>query len=167
MTGTADEIVIWLMRQEKRDAVYDIKEHKKRRSLNANDYFHVLCDKLRQKLGISLIRCKNMLVARYGQVEYLETGETIGYTTLAPPEYMLEQEEPHTWLIDTRVQNGKTWYTYRIYRKTREYDSAEMAKLIDGTIIECEQVGIETATPEEIARMKALWGNKHEKKHSD
>jgi hypothetical protein len=35
-----------------------------------------------------------------------------------------------------------------------------MARLIDGTIQEAKQLGIETATPDEIARMKALWGEK-------
>jgi hypothetical protein len=33
-----------------------------------------------------------------------------------------------------------------------------MAKLIDGTVQEAKQLGIETATPDELAKMKALWG---------
>ena len=32
------------------------------RSLDANAYFHVLCDKLRQKLGVSMAHMKNMLI---------------------------------------------------------------------------------------------------------
>jgi hypothetical protein len=135
------------------------KDH---RSLDSNAYFHVLCDKLRQKIGISMMRCKNQLIARYGQIEYLSNGEIIGYTTQAPPEYMLEQEIPHVWMIDAREVKGKTWYTYRLYRGSHTYNTAEMSQLIDGTIYECKQVGIETATPEEIARMAILWEKRYE-----
>lgn len=135
---------------------------KDKRSLDSNAYFHVLCDKLRQKLGISMMRCKNQLIARYGQCEYLPSGEIVGYTTLAPPDYMLEQEMPHVWMIDTRVKNGRTWYTYRLYRGSHTYNTAEMSMLIEGTIYECKQVGIETATPDELARMAFLWEQKYE-----
>jgi hypothetical protein len=134
---------------------------KAHRSLDSNAYFHVLVDKMRQKLGVSMARCKNELIARYGQVEYLTNGEMIGYTTMAPPEFMLEQEIPHVWLIDTREQKGKMWYTYRLYRGSHTYDSSEMSRLIDGTVEECKQMGIETATPDQLAEMAALWEARH------
>ena len=140
-----------------------ISEKKAHRSLDSNAYFHVLCDKLRQKLGISAARCKNQLIARYGQAQYLENGELVGYTTMAPPEFCLEYETPHLWLIDTREQKGHMWYTYRLYRGSHTYNTAEMAQLIDGTIYECKQVGIETATPNQIAEMAALWERSYEK----
>ena len=139
-----------------------ISEKKAHRSLDSNAYFHVLCDKLRQKLGISMMRCKNQLIARYGQVDYTPSGEVIGYTTLAPPEFMQEWETPHTWLVDAREVKGKTWYTYRLYRGSHTYNVAEMNQLIAGTIEECKQVGVETATPDELAQMAALWEKKYE-----
>ena len=33
-------------------------------------------------------------------------------------------------------------------------DTKEFKELLDGLISECQEVGIETATPEEIARMR-------------
>ena len=36
-------------------------------------------------------------------------------------------------------------------------DSKEMSRLIEGTIDEAKQLGIETATPKEIAEMTAKW----------
>ena len=39
-------------------------------------------------------------------------------------------------------------------------DTAEMNVLIDGLISECKEVGIETDTPSEIARLKDLWQKK-------
>jgi hypothetical protein len=35
-----------------------------------------------------------------------------------------------------------------------------MARLIQGTVMECKDHGIETATPEEIAQMQERWGVK-------
>jgi hypothetical protein len=70
---------------------------------------------------------------------------------------MLEREEVHTWLVKIGEENDKPIYFYRIYRGSHTYNSAEMAKLIEGTISECKQVGIETATPDELRHMADLW----------
>lgn len=161
MTGDATTIVTYLMQiqKEKPDAKWDLKEHKERRSLDSNAYFHVLCDKLRQKLGISMARCKNHLIADYGQIQYIDDTPMI-YKTNAPEEYMMELETMHTKLIKATEENGKEVYFYRIYRGSHTYNTAEMSKLIDGTVQECKQIGIETATPAELARMAALWERK-------
>lgn len=156
MTGTAAEIIQYLFEQDKTKR-WDIKEHKEKRSLDANAYFHVLCDKLRQKLGISMARCKNHLIADYGQIQYLPDGAPMIYKTNAPEEYMLELETIHTKCVKVAEENGKEVYFYRLYRGSHEYDTKEMAQLIDGTVSECKAVGIESATPNEIARMEALW----------
>ena len=50
------------------------------------------------------------------------------------------------------VEEGAYWY--RLYRGTHTYDSKEMAMLIDGTIEECKEQGIETMTPNELERLK-------------
>ena len=156
MTGTAAEIIQYLFEQDKTKR-WDIKEHKEKRSLDANAYFHVLCDKLRQKLGISMARCKNHLIADYGQIQYLPDGAPMIYKTNAPEEYMLELETIHTKCVKVTEENGKEVFFYRLYRGSHEYDTKEMSQLIDGTVQECKAVGIETATPDEIARMEALW----------
>lgn len=41
------------------------KKHRKKRSLDANAYFHVLVGKIADRLGISKTRCKNILIGRY------------------------------------------------------------------------------------------------------
>ena len=128
---------------------------RKSRSLDSNRYFHVLCDKLRQALGISMNACKNHLISSYGQIWYLDDEEQAWlYKTNAPPEFMQEQEHIHTSLFMVGTDGA---YWYKVYRGSHTYDTAEMAKLIEGTISECKNQGIETATPEEIARMQALW----------
>lgn len=160
MTGTAEQLILWLIHQEQ-EKVFDITEHREKRSLDSNAYFHVLCDKLRQKIGVSMAYCKNTLVSDYGQIEYLSEGEPLIYKTNAPVEKMMELEYPHTKCIKTSEENGRTVYFYRVYRPTREYNSEEMSILIAGTVEECKAQGIETATPAELAHMAELWRKKH------
>ena len=168
MIGNATAIVTWLMQQQREnpDKEYECKERKKRRSLDSNSYFHLLCDKLRQKLGMSMARCKNHLIADYGQVRYLED-EALIYKTNAPPEFIYEQEEPHMWLVKTAEENGKLVYFYRMYRGSHTYNSDEMSRLIDGTVEECKEQGIETLTPKELEQMAQDWERRYGKKHSD
>lgn len=162
MTGTALEIVTFLMSQDK-SRQWDLEEHKekKHRSLDSNAYFHVLCDKLRQKLGISMARCKNQLIADYGQILYIEDSVPMIYKTNAPEDYMIELETLHTKCVKVSEENGKPVFFYRVYRGSHTYDTTEMARLIQGTIEECKAQKIETATPEEIEHMAMLWEQKY------
>ena len=56
---------------------------------------------------------------------------------------------------DPEVKYNAFWY--RGYKGSHELNTAEMAKLIDGTVYECKEAGIETLTPNELERMKGLW----------
>ena len=164
-TGSAMQIVALVSQEaaENPDVLYDLCIHREKRSLDANSFFHVLCDKLRQKLGISMARCKNHLIADYGQILYLEDGVPMIYKTNAPPEYTMELEEPHLLLVKTSVEKDKEVYFYRVYRGSHTYSGKEMYQLIQGTVAECEEQGIETATPSEIAHMQELWERKYGK----
>lgn len=167
ITGKANTLVMYLM-QADREKIWDLTEHKenKKRSLDSNAYFHVLCDKLRQKLNISMARCKNHLIADYGQIEYIDQ-EPMIYKTNAPEDYMMELETIHTKCVKVSEENGHPIFFYRIYRGTSTYNTEEMAKLIKGTVEECKAQDIETATPEEIAHMQALWEQKYGKHNTD
>jgi hypothetical protein len=167
ITGKANTLVMYLM-QADRDKIWDLTEHKenKKRSLDSNAYFHVLCDKLRQKLNISMARCKNHLIADYGQIEYIDQ-EPMIYKTNAPEDYMMELETIHTKCVKVSEENGHPIFFYRIYRGTSTYNTEEMAKLIKGTVEECKAQDIETATPEELAHMQALWEQKYGKHNTD
>ena len=138
-----------------------VARRKERRSIDSNSYFHLLARKLSQVLGISEAACKNHLISSYGQVECIDD-EAIIYKTNAPEEYMIEREEIHSKLVRIGEENGRMIYFYRIYRGSHTYNTEEMAKLIKGTIEECQAQGIETATPDELAHMAQLWGQKYE-----
>lgn len=161
ITGTALDIVTFLMSDNAdKKAQYDLSLHQERRhrSLDSNAYFHVLVGKLAQALNppISKARCKNMLISDYGQEEFID-GQIVVIKSNLPPEKMLDIEYLHTSCVRISEENGKPVYFYKVFRGTHTYDSKEMAKLIDGTIQECKNVGIETATPEELSRMQQLY----------
>ena len=166
MTGNTQQVLMWLFDMDK-DAVWDIEPHKERkgRSLNANSYFHVLVQKLAQaqQPPVSLAKCKNMMIAAYGQPEYIDGQQAIIKSNV-PQEKMQEIEYLHTALVKISKENGTECYFYRIYRGTHTYNNIEMQKLIEGVVQECKDAGIETATPAEIAKMIDVWGLKNGKK---
>ena len=62
------------------------------------------------------------------------------------------------------TDNGITKDCYIIYKETHTLDTKEMARLIDGVVQECQNVGIETKTPDQIAEMMNLWENYEKQK---
>lgn len=132
-----------------------VKKFRKKRSLTANAYFHVLVGKIADKNRASKAYTKNFLMARYGQEEFYN-GEryTISVLSYIP---QLEREDIHCKTIGYGVANGKQFTHYCVLRPTHEYDTHEMAVLIDGTVEEAKALGIETLSPAKIERMKALW----------
>ena len=157
------EAVRYLTEQNiiKPDAEWDIKEHKERRSLDSNSYFHALCDKLRFKIDPmpwSIAHIKNYLITSYRQVERDEDVNIIYIKANIPAEKM--QEVVYLHCLPVKYESD-TVVIYRVYRGSHTYNSKEMSQLIAGTVDECQAVGITTATPAELARMAELWRAKH------
>ena len=75
------------------------------------------------------------------------------YKTNAPEEFMWEQESIHC--IPVKYEAVATFY--KVYRGSHTYDTKEMSALIDGTVADAKELGIETATPNELMRMKQEW----------
>ena len=140
------------------DAEYElsIKKIGKRRSLNANAYFHFLVGEIAEKMNIGFDQCKVNLNLEYGTIARDEKGKKIGF--MLPQNIDVNTLYKYTKWFDEREIGGAKFNCYIVYKETHTLDTKEMAKLIDGTVQEAKQLGIETATPDELARMKALWG---------
>ena len=132
-------------------------KYRKKRSLDANAYFHVLVGKIAEARTVSKARAKNELITKYGQPELLEDGNALIYKTNAPVEYMLELETIHSIPIKFTEENGKEVVFYKLYRGSHTYNSKEMSDLIEGTVADAKELDIETLTPLELERMKAQW----------
>ena len=77
------------------------------------------------------------------------------YKTNAPVEYIQELEDAHMKFIK-QGEDGAYWY--KVYRGSHTYNKDEMKILLEGTVAEAKEQGIETKTPDELARLAALWG---------
>lgn len=139
----------------------EAKKYREKRSLNANSYFHVLVGKLADELRISKPRCKNILLSRYGQPYLLENDAPAVIKSNVPASQILELEEPHCFPCGSKIENGQEVTFYKMLRGSHTYDTREMSILIDGTVEECKDMGIETLTPNELAKLKSLWGAKN------
>lgn len=136
--------------------ICEIKQFRKRRSLDANAYFHVLVDKIAKENKKSAEEVKISLNLDYGTIARDENGLKVGFKALdgVPIEKFFKYAKP----IGYEIENGKKFIKYIVYKETHTLDSAEMAFLIDGAIQEAKQYGIETLTPAELETLKGYKG---------
>lgn len=132
-----------------------VKEHRERRSLDANAYCWVLLDKLAEKLSLPKTEIYRRFIREIGG-----NSETV---------CVLEKAADK--LCDGWEHNGIGWQTERIpskiegcvnvilYYGSSTYDSKQMSRLIDMVVDECKDHGIETLTPMELERLKDRWSN--------
>jgi hypothetical protein len=169
ITGKPLEIIAHLMNAEDKEALYDLSPHKnvKKRSLNANNYFYLLITKIAEKLKLSLNEVHNMMLSSYGYPEYMD--DKIVYFILPDRVDVNKLEGVHlkaTAKTQT-LSNGELNRVYIVMRGSHTYNSAEMARLIDGVIQEAEALDIETLTPNQKEQMLQQWGQIYEKHNTE
>ena len=142
MIGKAKQIIDWLWTQDK-DKLFEIKEHKEKRSLSQNAYAWKLITELGNVLRKSKEEVYLQMLKDYGQSEIV-----VILSTVSPHGYF----KYYNKVRDVKI-NGNVFTQYKIYKGSSEYDSKEMSIFIDGIIQECQNVGIETMTFDEVARL--------------
>ncbi|MEE1017932.1 MAG: hypothetical protein UH824_00435, partial [Acutalibacteraceae bacterium] len=61
------------------------------------------------------------------------------------------------WVTDTTPSKIGGCVNVIAYYGSSTYDTAQMSRLIDMAVQDCEALEIETKTPDEIARLVSLW----------
>lgn len=135
-----------------KDLRVDIKEWKEPRSKDANAYFHVLVNKIAEAQCLGDDEVKRRLVVEYGTLARDEDGQLIG--AMLPAGTDIDQFYPYTRLYKSKTVDGKEYDCYLFYKQTRTLDTKEMSRLIEGAIYVAKGLGIDTDTPEMIARYK-------------
>ena len=135
-----------------------VKKWRENRSLTANAYFHVLVNKIAENQRLSDDEVKAHLVIEYGTLAKDEAGQTVGLKLPATVDVAMIY--PYCRCFDVRHENGIEFRCYLVYKQTHLMDSKEMSRLIDGAVYEAKNLGIETDTPEQIARYKAMWAER-------
>lgn len=142
----------WAMKDQKPDLTVEIKQIRKKRSLNANNYMWKLCDEISSVLRTPREEVYRKAVKEVGifsdvqiQKHALKTfvsqwdGHGVGWFTEA---------------TESRVEGFK-WV--RCYYGSSTYDSKQMSRLIDYIVDEAKNLDIETLTPDELSRIEAAW----------
>lgn len=145
-----------------------VKLWRDKRSLDANSYYWVLLSRLAEAVGISKPRAHNLMLRKYGQ--NLVVDSQIAFLVIPDTEEAeetaLEAESFHIRPTSQVKQgkDGKMYRTYTVLAGSSTYDTKEMSELINGLVSECKEQGIETLTPDELARMMKDYEENHKKK---
>ena len=137
------------------DKVYtlEIKEKKKKRSLDANAYCWALIGKI------------SKVVSQPPENVYREFIHRGNAYTVVPIKIVAVVRYQERW-----EGNGLGWiaedlgesklegfHNLRCYHGSSSYTTEEMSRLIDEIVSECKYLGIETATGSELALLKEGW----------
>lgn len=124
-----------------------IDKHREKRSLNANNYAWKLITEIANVCRTSKEEIYLEMLKRYGQSEIVSV-----LARIPLKEYVRYCEE-----AGESTLNGKLFKHYRVYKGSSEFDTREMSIFLDGIVSEAKEMGIPTETPEQIARLKAMW----------
>jgi hypothetical protein len=126
----------------------EVKPFRQRRSLNANAYVWKLITEIANVFRLPKEIVYVQMLQRYGQSELISV---LAHIPIA--DYIKYYEE-----AGESTLNGKLFKHYRVFKGSSEFDTREMAIFIDGIVEEAKELFIPTETPEELSRIKSLWG---------
>lgn len=133
----------------------DIKKYHKKRSLDANAYFWTLADKLAEQLNITKEEIYRNSIQNIGG-----NTETICVKNDTVDKLCEHwQNKGLGWLTDTFPSKIEGCTNIILYFGSSTFDTSQMNRLISNIVQDCEAVGIDTKTPDQIAEMLSLWGN--------
>ena len=140
----------------KEGQVYDveIKEHREKRSLDANAYFWVLVDRLAEKIRIP----KTDIYRRYIR-EIGGNHEMVCVIDSAVEKLRNGWEHNGLgWQTDTMASRIPGCTNVILYYGSSTYNTRQMSHLIDMAVQDCVEQGIETLPPDKRAGMMEEWG---------
>ena len=142
-----EEAIAKLEKDKDKMLVLEIERFSDKRSLNANAYFWVLCDRMAKVLKTTKEKIYHMQLSRYGVfVDMQIIKEAL---PLIKTQFRYVDEFPEDEIGDSSY--------IRCYIGSSHYNREEMARLIDGTVEDAKELGIDTWTPDEIERAIAAW----------
>jgi len=145
--------------------IADIKKWRKRRSLDANNYYWELVGKLARHFDLDNIQMHSTMLRRYSEPWFNEDGEL--QTWFVPDKVDIDHfRDMHFGIMETGIRlQGTNYIKVYLLLPSHLMDSKQMSRLIDGVVSECKAAGIETIPPEELERMLSMW-RPNEKKRS-
>lgn len=155
MIGTANKLITYLIEQTK-DKQFELKEFKEKRSLNANAYCWVLCDKIAKELS------------KEGTVTTKEIVYKDAITQIGSFEPMIIEEKAFENFERIWSRQGLGFIVQEVSRKDKcirvncyygssTYNTKEMSLLINLLVELAESLNIETKSENEINSLLKKW----------
>ena len=125
----------------------EIKKWREHRSLSANAYAWALITKIAQCISPPMSKEDVYvdMLKHYGQGGMVTVIKEKSEDILRAFDYYE--------ITGEKEAKGKAFLTVKVFVGSSKYDSGEMAIFIDGVVDEAKNLGIETMTPEELARL--------------
>jgi len=136
-----------------KDYIADIKEYRRKRSLNANAYAWELINRLAIKLNLSDIEVYRQYIKEMGVYRLIELNKDASNTFKTA-----WQNNGIGWLCEDIDQSPREGFVLiKAYYGSSCYNTKQMSRLIDAIVQDCKQLDIETLTPEELSLLKENW----------
>lgn len=130
-----------------------LKPWREKRSLDANAYFWVLCDKLAEKTGQTKTDIYRTAIRDIGGNSETYCGRTEAVEKLCS----VWRQNGLGWQAEVFDSKLDGCTNAVLYYGSSVYDNAQMSRLIDNIVQDCKAVGIETLTPEQLDKLKESW----------
>ena len=137
----------------------NIGKYRDKRSNDANSYMWALCTKLADKLsddGVPHTKEDIYRDAVKARGIYREQGELpLDFAKTSRTAWEMLGTGWVTEQVDFEPDGDRVIVRY--YYGSSTYNTKQMSRIIDWLVVECQQLGIETKTPDELANMLSLW----------
>ena len=138
---------------DSKEYIIEIREYKKKRSLDANAYAWVLLDKLASRLHESKTEIYRGYIREIGG-----NSDTVCVKNEAVDRLRLNWSRNGLgWVTDTMKSKIEGCTNVLLYYGSSTYDEAQMSRLIDLIVQDCKEFGIETKSPEDIQSLIESW----------
>ena len=135
------------------DVEVTVKKANKKRSLDANAYFWVLCGKLAAKLNIPRIEIYRNYIKDIG-----DNSITVCVVEKKAERIVADwQKNGLGWVAETFESKLEGCTNVILYEGSSVYDTAQMSRLIDFCVTDCKAQGIETMPPDELNSLLKEW----------
>lgn len=143
----------------------EIKKKSKQRSLNANSYCWVLCQKIAEELSKNGYTSKEDVYKK--AIRDCGIFITAGFTEQDKDDAIASwSKQGIGWFADDMGASAKVQgvYVVHLYKGSSVYNVEEMQRLIECLVDECNQLGIKLDDSDYIQSLVKEWGNEQEKK---
>lgn len=140
------------------DYTLSLEKTKKPRSMDANSYMWVLCDKIAKAINTTKEEVYRRAIREAGVFN----------------DVAVQEGEPYETLMRAWKKNGIGWFgeafsskltdkdgnpmkRVRLYMGSHEYKQKELSRVIDWVVDECKRLNLQTLPPNKIKELEAQW----------